>query len=94
VLVAQLFSIATFVRAQSDPVKNWLMTRCEVHEKGQVRAELVQLGNQAVPALIAAAQQGPDANVIGQRQADLSDAYDSVQQVVATGGPAGFARTR
>jgi hypothetical protein len=89
-LVVQLFSIATLVRAQSDPLKNWLMTRCEVHETGKVRAELVQLGNQTVPALIAAAQQGPDANVIGQRQADLSDAYDSVQQVLATGGPAGL----
>src|SRR5256885_7001991 len=89
-LVVQLFSIATFVRAQSDPVKNWLMTRCEVHANGQVRAKLVQLGTEAVPALVAAAQQGPDASVIAQRQADLSDAYDRVQAVLATGSPAGL----
>jgi len=87
----QLLLIPTFVCAQqSDPVQDWLMTDCEVHESGQVRAELVQFGTPAVPALVAAAQQGPDASVVTQRQLDLSDAYDSVQQVLAMGGPAGL----
>jgi len=90
-LALQMASMPTLVRAQqSDPVQHWLMTDCEVGEEGQPRAALAQLGVQAAPALVAAAQNGPDANVIATRNANASSAYDKVQQALAMAGPEGL----
>ena len=54
-----------------------------------MRVDLAQLGTQAVPALIAAAQNGPAANLIAQQQADADAAYDVLQHELSKGSPAG-----
>jgi|SRR5579864_1860856 len=90
-LMISLQTTPTLLRAQQpDAIQDWLMTDCEVGQEGRARAELVQVGTQAVPMLITAAQNGPNASFITRRQTDLSAAYDSVQQVLAEGGPDGL----
>lgn len=89
-LVLQMASTAPLHAQQSDPVLDWLMTDCAVGQEGQARAGLAELGANAVPALIGAIQNGPDATVIATRQASASLAYDSVQQALAAAGPSGL----
>ncbi len=87
VLTLQMAAMTPLVQAQqSDPLQNWLIVDCEVGQEGQARAGLAQLGAQAVPSLVAAAQNGPDATVVAALQASASNAYDNIQQLLAAGG--------
>jgi len=75
---------------QQSAVQNWLMASCQVGEGNQVQTILAQLGAQAVPELISAAQNGPDPATITQRQTSVSAAYDVVQQALTAEGPDGL----
>ena len=84
-------SLTGQVSAQvADPIQNWLAADCEVGQEGFVRAGLVQLGAQALPALLIAAQNGPDANSLAITQVSLSDAYDLIQSGLSSSDPTGL----
>src|SRR6266850_520930 len=78
-----------FSFAQVSPTKLvsiWLQASCPVGEKGQLEAQLAQAGTAVEPALISAAQNGPDSNTLLQIQTSAGTTYDIVQSWIVPNG--------
>jgi hypothetical protein len=75
----------------TDVLTQWLTLDCEVGEEGIAAQQLAGLGGQAVPALIAAANNGPDPQLLAQRQQSLAEDYVQEQAYLAKGGTPGSA---
>ena len=89
-IMSTLIILPTAGAQMMDPVQRWLLLDCDFGEQGQASGQLLAVGAQAVPQLIAAAQSGPTPSLISSRQAALSTIYDDIQASFAAGGPSGF----
>jgi len=64
----------------------WLQADCPVGDEGQLEGDLAQAGTAVEPALISAAQNGPDSNTLLQIQASAGATYDQVQSWIVPNG--------
>jgi hypothetical protein len=88
-LASPLSSHAQQRAEPTDPLSQWLWLTCEVGEEGSAAAKLAALGTTVISSLVAAANAGPSAQVIADRQQDLIVDYQAEQAYLSAGGTPG-----